>query len=405
MSTKPTELPKAPPAYVLGILFVAVLCRYVYSEWSPHHGFPLGNFGLPAQHIYADALNDWNSGADPYRTIHGALRFVYPPVFLYIGSFLSRIFPDHVGWVLYALIHMTGTLALPLVLARFYFCQPWLTPAFALLVFLAEPRLTGVLALVNGNIASIMYLLALLAGVPGLRANRWTWFYLAVFIGALVKFPFLLLLLLPLLVGAGQLRNCALCITGVAAAYLAQQIAAPVLYVGYEWSIEQQLVVINHYGYGVLGIAAGIDHKLHGHVGVIPSAVSAAFTLALVTALFLLRRRIPHLACNRIWISLILLSAILASPRILFYDADVALMAAYVIFVHVLATRRLVALLILLFLPSLAVPWFVHSPTLAGIYETLLMMLAFGSGFVALWRSSTPLPLDQPRAVSVPSAI
>ena len=99
---------------------------------------------------------------------------------------------------------MAATCALPLVLARFYFRRRWMGPLFALLLFFASPRFTGVLAFCGMNVASTLYLLALIAGIPGIRRNRWGWFYLAVIFAASIKISFLALLLLPLLAGRRQ---------------------------------------------------------------------------------------------------------------------------------------------------------------------------------------------------------
>jgi hypothetical protein len=396
---KNTEPLGPPPWYVIALLSAAVVYGYLHLLWSTTHGLSLHSFSLMAEAIYADALNDWRSGADPYRTLHGPLRFVYPPVFLYVGGILARILPDHIGWYLYALVHVASTLALPVVLARYYFCQPWLNISFAMIVFFAEPRLTGILALSNGNIASVLYLMALLAGVPGLQSNRWTLFYASVFIGALIKPPLLLLLLIPLLTCVRQSRNSVFCVVAVAVAYLLQRAFSPYLYAGYRWSLDQQLTVMNHYGYGVLGITAGLQNKLYGSVGVMSFALSAMFSAAVIAALFLLRPRIPDPSCNRLWISLVLLSTILASPRILPYDADIALLAAYVIFVKTLQTRRLVALLVLLYAPSLIVPYLIRAQILVGCYETLLLLLAFAGGFATLWRKSAPFRLSAPQPV------
>ena len=388
-----TEPLRPPPSYLIAILLVVVACRYVYAQWAINHSLTAQNFVLTSVPIYSGALNDWLSGVDPYRTIHGALRFVYPPVFLYVGGFLARIVPDHIGGYLYTLVHVASTIALPIMLARFYFRQTWLNAGFALLIFFAEPRLTGIMALSNGNIASVLYLLAFLAMLHGVRDNCWALFYSAVFIGAVIKLPLLLLLLLPLLTGKRQWKYCVICILAVAAIYAFQEIFAPALYAGYQWSLVQQVTVIHHYGYGILGIAAGIDYKLRGTVGPIPSIVSGIFSVILITALFILRRRIDQPAVNRLWLSLVVLSVVLASPRILPYDADVALFAAFVIFVNVLRTRRLIGLLVLLFLPSLIVPDFVNSLSLVGSYETLLLLLAFAGGFYMLWKRQ-PAPTE-----------
>jgi Glycosyltransferase family 87 len=396
---KTTERLGPPPSYLIVILFAAVVCGYPLDQWARNHEFSFQSLKLSAEPIYAQALNDWLAGSDPYRTIHGALRFVYPPVFLYIGGFLARIIPDHVGWYLYALLHVASAVALPLVLARFYFCQPWLNAGFALLIFFAEPRFTGVLALNNGNIATMLYLGAFLAALPGLLSSRWTLFYVTVFIGALVKIPLLLLLLIPLLISTRQWRNSIFCAAAVLGAYLLQRILFPDLYAGYRWSVDQQLNVIHHYGYGILGIASGLEYKFYGKVGLASPLLATTFTLVLIVALFLLHRRISEPAANRMWISLVLLSIILASPRVLAYDADIALMAAYVIFVNVFQTRRLVALLVLLFVPSLIVPHFIKAHTLVGCYETFLVLLAFICGFVMLWRKSAVLTVAEPQPV------
>jgi hypothetical protein len=365
---------------------VAVAGRYLYLRWLENHGLSLHDFVLTNEQVYSDALADWRSRADPYRTIHGALRFVYPPIFLYVGGFLARLVPDHIGWYLYILVHVASTIALPIVLARFYFCQTWLNAGFALLIFFAEPRFTGIMALGNGNIASLLYLIAFLAMIPGLRANRWTLFYLAVFIGALVKLPLLLLLLLPLLTADGQWRSCALCTGAIAAAYGLQRAFLPDLYAGYQWSLVQQMTVIHHYGYGVLGIAAGVEYKLYGTVSSLPTVLTGIFSAALIVALFLLRRRIDQPASNHLWLSLLVVSVVLVSPRILNYDSDIALLAAFVISVNVLHTRRLLTLLVVLYVPSLFVPFLIKAQTLVGSYETLLLLLAFAGGFLTLWR-------------------
>jgi len=392
-----TEPLRPPPSYLVAIFFAVVVCRYLYLHWSTNHGFSLQSFILTNEAVYNDALTDWLSGADPYRTIHGALRFVYPPVFLYVGGFLARIMPDPSGWYLYAIVHVISTLALPVVLARFYFCQTWLNAGFALLIFFAEPRFTGIMALANGNIASFLYLIAFLAMIPGLRSNRWSLFYAAVFVGAVIKLPLLLLLLLPLLTATGQWRYCSVCAAAVAAAYGIQKIFMPGLYAGYQWSLVQQVKVIHHYGYGVLGIAAGLELKLYGRVSMLPSLLTGLVSVLLIAALFLLRRRVDEPASNHLWLSLLVLSVILTSPRILNYDADIALLAAFVIFVNVLQIRRLLTLLVVLFVPSLFVPYLVNAQTLVGCYETLLLLLAFACAFIKLWREPSFATQDDPQ--------
>ena len=93
--------------------------------------------------------------------------------------------------------------------------------------------------------------------------------------------------------------------------------------------------------------------------------------------------------------SLLVLSVVLVSPRILNYDADIALLAGFVIFVNLLHTRRLLTVLVVLYVPSLFVPFLIRAQTLVGCYETLLLLLAF-AGYAEAYaqKPSTPKELS-----------
>jgi len=81
---------------------------------------------------------------------------------------------------------------------------------------------------------------------------------------------------------------------------------------------------------------------------------------------------------------------ILVNPREMQYDMDIALFAGFVLWVYGLRTRRLLTLMILLFLPSLAVPFVVLNPICMAMYETLLVLAAFSLAFWRMWRESGP---------------
>lgn len=64
--------------------------------------------------------------------------FVSPPVFLYVGGLLAAVLPDHWGWHLFLGCHLAATLAMPFVLAHYYF-----------------------VTLRGGNAAALLYMVAL----------------------------------------------------------------------------------------------------------------------------------------------------------------------------------------------------------------------------------------------------
>jgi hypothetical protein len=345
--------------------------------------------------VYARAIANWQTGRDPYSTARAGLYFLYPPFFLYVARILSWLVPASWAGALYAALHTVATCALPLVLARYFFRQAWLTPLFALLLFSASPFFTGVLALCSGNVASTLYCLAFLAAAPGLRRNIWIWFYLAVLLAALVKITFLALLLLPLLVGRRQWLGSILCSAAVVGANLLEMRLLPELYVQYRWSLVHGIVGERAYGYGVFGIVAAYGYKLHIPAQAGAYVAAAATAVGLVGLMMLLRRRLdrfeqrdPGLGRNSIWLALVVVTIILVNPREMHYDTDIALFAAYLLWVYGLRTRRLLVLMVALFVPSLFVPLLVKAPHLYGMYSTFEILVAFGLAYWRLWREA-----------------
>jgi hypothetical protein len=374
---------------------VIFFCALVIAYWLIRHQEFTKRWmeDLP---VYTRALAAWQSGRDPYSTPMMGLYFLYPPFFLYAAGILSWAVPAHWGGGLYAALHVAATCALPLVLARYFFRQTWLSLLFALLLFFASPFFTGMLALCGGNIASTLYCLAFLAAVPGLRRNQWIWFYIAVFLAAMVKIPFLELLLLPVLTGKRQWLRSILCGVAVVGAYLLEMKALPDLYSQFRWSLAHGIVAMGSYGYGVFGAFATYGHWLH-----IPSpsgayVVVVALDIALVALMLLMRRRleslgetnpIADLSRNGIWLALVVTTVILMNPRQMNYDVDISLVAAYVLWVYGLRTQRFLLLMVALFVPSLFVPLFLGLQ-LQGTYPTITILAAFGLAYWRLWRET-----------------
>ena len=344
--------------------------------------------------VYSRALHDWQAGQNPYNAKLAPLYFLYPPVFLFLASFAGHLLPAHWGPTVFGVAHITATCALPLVLARYFFRQNWLDPLFALLLFFASPRFTGVLALSSGNVASILYCLTFVAAAPGLRRNRWEWFYLAVFLAAIVKISFLALLLLPVLAGRRQWLRAIACGTAVVAANLGERALWPALYRGYQWSLQQGILTEQSFGYGVFGALATYHYRLRG-IGMAADAVSGLLAALLVSLMLLLRRRLlragrrtEDLASNGVWLALVVLTAVAVNPRLMQYDMDIALFAGFVLWVYGLQTQRLLLLMTMLFLPTLVVPLVVLNPHMHGLYETVLVLGAFALAYWRMWREA-----------------
>jgi hypothetical protein len=341
-------------------------------------------------HVYARAGRMFRTGESPYyQGLFEGLRFLYPPVVLYALRALA-ILPGDSPWLLLALVHLTSVLLTPFVLARYYLRERWLTPVMAVLVWLGESRFTGMLALYSANVAPTLYLACLLAAVPGLRRNRWAWFYAAVVLSASVKITLLTLLLLPLFAGRRQWLRSFGCVLGVGVIYALQARLFPALYAGYKWAVLQQVQVEHQYGYGIYGIAASLDEKLHRPVGIEAYAVHALFVALLLGALLWLRHRRADLRAPDIWMGLLLMTVIVANPRVLHYDVYLALFAAYVVLAVVLGLSgwKLILLLVGLYAPSLAVPYVLHTKLMYGSYELCIILVALAAGIGRLWRTS-----------------
>jgi len=369
------------------LLFVAVAGLFWLMHRADWWGWWMED--LP---VYSHSLLQWMAGQNPYNDSMSPLYFLYPPVFLYMAKLVLITLPRHWGEEAYFVVHIVAVFALPLVLARYFFRKRWLGPLFALLLFFASPRFTGILALCGVNVASTLYCLAFVAAIPGLKKNRWEWLYLAVFLAAIIKITFLVLLLLPLLAGKRQWVRSIACGVAVIAANLAEAQLWPDLYSGYQWSLRQGILLQQQFGYGVFGIAATYHHRKGTPVGIAPYVVSVGLTLAMLGMLLVLRRRLERagetVARNGNWMALVVVMLILANPRQMQYDRDIALFAGFVLWVYATRTRNVLALMVWLFLPSLVVPLVVLNPHMHGIYETLLVLAAFGVGYWRMWRES-----------------
>lgn len=348
-------------------------------------------------HVYARAVRFFRGGTNPYYSeMFEGLRFVYPPIVLYVASGLAAVMPGESEWALIGFIHLTCVLLAPFVLARYYLRAYWFTPALAALVLLAESRFTGMQALYSANVAPSLYLAALLAAVPGIRKNRWGWFYLVVLLAGAVKITFVVMLLFPLLAGRRQWLQSIATGAGVGAIYAAQSKLVPSLYAGYKWAVVQQVKVEHQYGYGVFGVIGSLDEKLHRPLGIEAYAVHALVAGVVLILLFWLRYRGADVREPGVWMGLLVMTVMIVNPRMLHYDAYLALIAAYFVLAVVLQLERwkLIALLVVLYVPCLLVPYVIHTKLMYGSYELLIILGAIAAGIWRLFRTGDQLMPD-----------
>ena len=385
-----------PGSLQLAPIFLIAIPLFLWSQRE--HASDTWAEDLP---VYIQAVQHWLAGINPYNGSLAPLFFLYPPAFLLIAGWISHLVPAHWGPPLYVTLVAAAVCAMPLVLARYFFRLPWLSPLLALLLFFASPRFTGIYALRTMNIASPLYCLAFIAAIPGLKSNRWRWFYLAVFLAAIVKITFLALLLLPLLAGRRQWLWSILCGATVALANLGEKILWPDLYSGYTLSLKQGILVSRVFGYGVFGLIA--DHRYFERgVGTAAYVTAAVLALTLTGLMFWMRLRLERagatlqdLTSNPVWLALMLIATILVNPRQMQYDIDISVFAALIVCAIVLKVQRLSTLLILmvlLFLPSLATPLILKNPRFHGVYEVLLSYAAFLLGYWRLMRDTANTP-------------
>jgi hypothetical protein len=263
-----TQLLAPNPVYLV-ICLIGAAALYLFTN-------PFGHWVLWDASVYARALDDWQIGRNPYSLSDPSLLFVYPPVFLWAGGLLAHIFPGHSGWIFFVFLYAICSLAIPAILVRFYLPQAWLSILCAYALAALEPRFAGIGALRTGNITNVFYCTVLLAGAVGIRKNNWGYFYFAVLLIATIKLNFLIMLLLPLLIGRRQWLHAILCAAGACVAYPVQRMFTPGLYAAFQAALSHQLK--HSSGYGIMGIAVRIQESMHVEGALIPYLAQLSYS-------------------------------------------------------------------------------------------------------------------------------
>lgn len=283
--------------------------------------------------VYAGALKQWRAGQNPYLrpatpSPGDVLPFVSPPVFLHLMGFLSFLFPERVGFPAYCAFASVCALAVPTVLAIFYLRSRWMTPSTALFLTWFQPGKHGSQALLTGNISNVLYAALLAAGVPGLRRNRWIAFYAVLILAGLIKPPFLAFLLLPLLAGRAQWLPSLGALAAVLAGSLGQMVIMPGYWHDFQRSVYLRVVAGGDAGFGLLGQWMRVGRRLPLSLQITPMTGYFLVIVPLLVAIFVLRGRRSGLSAERVWLPCLVLLSVLCNPRILDYDANVAIVPA-----------------------------------------------------------------------------
>jgi hypothetical protein len=306
---------------------VALFFLFICFTWGRYR--LLGDGFFWDARVYARAIVDSRSGGDSYFFDPAKLPFANPPLFLRSAVWLSYLFSAHLGWYLYLALLVAATFTIPWVLSSCYIRSEWMTPVVALAIFAIQPRFFVERMMISGNVATLLYALVLLAGVPGIRRNRWTLFYLAVILAALVKPVFLALLILPILAGSRQFVRSALTAAAVFAAYAFERLSMSSLYLAFQNTLYLQLVVKHDAGTGLYSYFLNAGNRVALFRGSIRALIAHFSVVAiLLAALFLLRKR-KHLPnVERLWVPALVVMAVLANPRLQYYDLDIAILPA-----------------------------------------------------------------------------
>jgi hypothetical protein len=236
---------------------------------------------------------------------------------------------------IYLLMGCCSITFLPVVIACGYIRSSWLTLPVAFAIFACHPLMSAEVAFGSGNLGNVLYVLILIAGIPGVRRNRWSWFFLMLIVASVFKPPFLAFLLLPLWLGSGQKTASAGAASIVLLEAMIERLVWPQQYKSFVESVLFQVTVLQDTGIGL------VRYFIHFHLGAGPPLlrdnlgylVHGILMSGIVAGFWILRRR-NNAVPDPVWVAAVLLMAVLANPRIEDYDVVVAVIPATFILVE-----------------------------------------------------------------------
>ena len=250
--------------------------------------------------------------------------FVYAPLVLKMMSTARLIFPGRALWYAYLALACAASVCLPVLISLCLGIR-WLSIPVSILISSLLPGFMAEFSLLSGNVAAVLYAMVLLALLFALRSDRWSPFYAAVVVSALIKPPMLAFLLFSFL--RGYILSSVVSTLAVALGFLAQRQFMPALYHRFSQAVYMQLVLTGDMGFGIFA-------KLPGPLRI---AASVFFVVG-VTALLWYLRPGRWSTASRMWLPAVLVTCILASPRLLGYDAQIAMLPALCLLLEIPST-------------------------------------------------------------------
>jgi hypothetical protein len=313
-------------------LFAALAFLLVYAGLAKTKRADLRSFW--DARIYAVAIHDYRAGLDPYAPSPDAMDFVYPPIFLQLGALPAKVVPSVVAWPLYLTLLVVAICSIPWTLITAFVGRECFPPLMVCVLFVLEPKLYAETALMTGNVATLLYGGILLAAIPGLRRNRWTMFYLVVIVAALIKLPFLTLLAFSWLAGHRQFWRSSASALVVVAGYAAQWLFDRRLFLDFLKSVKRQVLDGGDTGLGVLAMFLKMGKHIPAMRGSGAMLASVAVIAGMLAFLGVLKRfrNLPGVA--EVWLPTALVASILSNPRMMLYDADIAIVPGIFLFVQ-----------------------------------------------------------------------
>jgi hypothetical protein len=141
----------------------------------------------------------------------------------------------------------------------------------------------------------------------------------------------LLLLLLPLLAGAGQMLPTAIAALVTFGVYLSQRIWMPELYRQFRQALSNQTFSSRNYGFAPYGAMANLLDRFHIMGFVIPGAVQIIFAGVILFCLLRLRSQVDPR--DERWLALIIIAILLINPRMFLYDMTTGVVPAYMLLI------------------------------------------------------------------------
>ena len=287
--------------------------------------------------IYQNALVSLRGGHDPYldaiylqRAFHATLAqhpdaippysYVYSPITLPLMRWVAR-FPDLLSacvyWVVYA-VCVLATIRVSMLAMKGSELRVFRVLAPVSIFF---PGLLHHDTILSGNVAFVLYGLALGTAVLGWRRGTWAPFYVTVVLASCFKAPMLTLLAIPVFSARRQWLPAGLSAAAGVALFLGQARVWPTLFQHYLEAVDLQFRFNRDFSSSPAGVVANLLYA------VLPYRVSSllaymAYAVPIACILFWFSRQYLDGRLRREeWQPVLLVGTILLNPRIMEYDA------------------------------------------------------------------------------------